>query len=197
MDFQRVERTWAEMRVSVPANKFCFLFFSSWSLTFYLFSLFEARNASFQFTILKCSQKRLWQTFSLPENVGLLLQNIIPTAKSFIFFAKCAKQFVHTYRHTQHRLWKWRKDKAMILIPYLILSFFSSLRFSGLCVKFILVIYTFPNPLQNHIYFLPSAYSTVSHSEDGIILSEIVTLNYSREACRCKTCCLLMQIREF
>lgn len=85
----------------------------------------------------------------------------------------------------------------MIWIPYLVLPFFSNLEFSGLCAKSVLVRNIFFYSLSAHIYFLPAAYSTVSPGEDGIILSETVTLNYSREECRCNTCCFLMQILGF
>lgn len=117
------------------------------------------------------------------------------------FFAKCAKQFVHTCKHCTHTaqtLMSTGKTNCDLDFTFChILSFFSNLEFSGLCAKLILYKCIFLTSLWVHIYFLPAAYCTVSHSKDGIILSKIITLNYSREACRCKTCCFLMQILGF
>lgn len=117
------------------------------------------------------------------------------------FFCKVCKTIcAHMqtlYTHSTD-LNEYRKDKLWFGFTFChILSFFSNLEFSGLCAKLILYKCIFLTSLWVHIYFLPAAYCTVSHSKDGIILSKIITLNYSREACRCKTCCFLMQILGF
>lgn len=132
-----------------------------------------------------------WHTFSWFLNVALLPQKFLLQRSPFL--AKCAEQFVQACRQLHTQQAPGSKGKTT-------LQFGSGISF---CHSFPIwsslasVPVDLSTSLQAHIYFLPAACSAVSHSEDGIILSETVTLNYSGEACRCKTCCSLMQILGF
>lgn len=132
----------------------------------------------------------------------MLPQNIPPTAK--LVFVQSAKWWVHDAdilcTHSSHTAQVFRRERKTKLWFGFCISFCHSSPILSLVAyvlsSFALNIF-FPTPMYVHVYFLSTAYCKVNYSEDGIILSEIATLNYSRGACRCKTCCFSMQILGF